>query len=290
MKITNKLGLPLAIVEAVTNNSYSRGESDFTATQLIEPSRIFTLKRKHEDELEEDASSLIYSLQGQSIHTILERAAKNLKEAGLIAEERFYITLKGKKIGAQIDIYDPKTGILQDYKVTSVYSVKDGPKEEYAQQMNIQAEIMRQNGYTINKLQIVAILRDWSKGEYERDEYGTYPEHQVKVLDVPLISSEEVIDFILSRIESHQEATINLPLCTKEERWAKDDKYAVIKKGQKKAYRLTDTNEAAIMILESLEKEKYEVIKRPGVSTRCNLYCPVANFCDQYKKEKKENE
>lgn len=292
MKLTNKLNLPSPLYKAICNDSYSPGESDYTATGLIAPARIEALKLKHADELTEDASDRIYSLQGQSVHTILERATKDLQAEGWIAEQRFYSEFNNKKVGAQIDVFHPATGLLQDYKVTSVYSVKDGIKEEYAQQMNIQAELLRRNGFTPKTLQIVAILRDWSKGEREREvasfgEQADYPANQVVVLQVPLVSSEEVIGYITTRIEQHENARMKaLPECTPEERWASPDKWAVMKKGQKRAKSLHNSEEAAAMI--ASEDKSLEVVHRPGVSRRCESYCPVKNFCEQYKKLKGE--
>lgn len=293
MKLTNRLNLPMPIVEAIKNAGYDKGHSDITTTGLIEPVRIGALKHHYAEHLEEDASDLIYSLQGQSIHTILERAAAALESQGFIAEQRFYIEVSGWTVGAQIDVFDAGAGILQDYKVTSVYSVRDGVKEEYAQQMNIQAECLRQAGYTVNKLQIAAILRDWSKGERGRDQKDAeakgfesrYPEHQVKIIDVPLIPREEVIAFIQERVEAHRAARSagidQLPLCTDEERWARASKWAVVEKGKKRATKLHDTEEDARAHAEQLGAK---VEARPGVSMRCASYCPVASKCSQWKK------
>lgn len=296
-KPTNKLNLPAPLYKALCNDSYSPGESDYTATGLIAPARIEALKILHKDNIQEDASDLIYSLQGQSVHTILERAAEDLKSEGWIAETRFYHIVDGKKVGAQIDVFHPDTGLLQDYKLTSVYKVKDGITEEFAQQMNIQAELLRRNGYEIKKMEIVAILRDWSKGEREREvrsfgEHASYPANQVVILDVPLIPSEEVVEFIRTRINAHESARNGtLPQCSAEERWAQPDKWAVMKWGQKKAVSLHNSQEAAELVANSLHTEGKPVIvqKRPGTSRRCESYCPVAKFCTQYKKLKGDN-
>jgi hypothetical protein len=295
MKLTNRLNLPAPIVEAIANSGYDKGKSDITATGLIEPVRIGALKAAYAGELTEDASDLIYSLQGQSVHTMLERAAEALKAQGYIAEDRFYIDVDGWTVGAQIDVYHEPTGLLQDYKVTSVYAVKDGVKEEYAQQMNIQAECLRQAGFEVNKLQIVAILRDWSKGERDRDEkdceakgfVSKYPQHQVKIIDVPLIPREEVMAFIKERVHAHRAARAAgiemLPECTPEERWARPSKWAVMEKGKKRATKLHDSKEDAEAHAEALGAK---VETRPGQSLRCASYCPVASKCSQWKKIK----
>lgn len=299
MKITNKLGLPEPIVRAIENSGYSPGESDITVTGLIEPIQLHALKEKHKDEIVEDAANLIYSLQGQSIHTILERAGGLLEEGKYVIEKRFYGIFEGWKLGGQIDLFDVERGLLQDYKITSVYSVRDGIKEEYAQQLNINAQLLRMNGYVVRGLQIVAILRDWSKGEHQREaakakEAGytcKYPSNQVIVLDVALVEPGMVESYIVDRIIEHREAKQVsekgevLPSCTQEERWTRPDQWAVMKKGQKRAAKLFNSEEAAELYLEEIGASHIET--RKGESIRCESYCSVKNFCEQYKKSKK---
>lgn len=298
LRITNKLGLPEPIVEAIKNDAYSKGASDISATSLIKPVRMVALENKHADEIEEDAADRIYSLQGQSVHTILERAAISLTALGWVSERRFYLEVSGLTISAQIDLFHVPTGRLQDYKVTSVYAVRDGIKEEYAQQVNMQAYLMKHGyelvdgekvfrKYEVKQAQIVAILRDWSKMEASRDE--KFPPHQVKVLEVPLIDETEVLGFITDRVEAHKAARNGgvLPLCTKEERWAKDDVFAVRKKGAAKATRLCSTEQAAQLVAEDMGPQ-YAVEYRPGVSTRCQFYCPVSSHCEQFQKTKEK--
>lgn len=311
MKVTNKLNLPAPLYKAICNDSYSPGESDYTATGLIEPARIGALKKLHAEELTEDASDRIYSLQGQSVHTILERAAKDLQSEGYLAEARFYCIIDGKTVGAQIDVLHPKSVLLQDYKVTSVYKVKDGITEEFAKQVNIQKYLIENGWYhpknedgiedtdvklyvkdTIKKMEIVAILRDWSKGKRKEEvaifgERANYPAHQVIILDVPIIPNEEILVFIKSRIEQHEIArNVQLPLCTTEERWATPDKWAVMKEGQKRAKSLHNSEEAAILV--ASEDSSLQVVRRPGASRRCESYCSVRAFCTQYKALKGE--
>lgn len=303
MKLTNKLGLPEPIVEAISNTSYSKGDSDFTATGIIEPIQIQILKKRYADQLEEDASDLMYSLQGQVIHGVLERAAESLSKKGNTDykfERRFYLRIDGMLVSAQVDLFQLSTGLLQDYKYTSVYQVKGELKEEYAKQTNIQAFLLR-NGYEIvngkhhyhkyrvRSIEIVAILRDWSKNK-ALSELG-YPAHQWAIIPVPQIPDETVLAYLREQIRQNKEADClkdnQLPPCSKQERWAKDDTYAVMKKGQKKAVKLCYSESAAQMHIDSLGGTGYNIILRSGENTRCKSYCPVAKFCNQYKEIKK---
>lgn len=294
--ITNKLNLPQPIVEAIKNRTYSPGESDVTVTGLIAPIQQTVLKKRHSEEIVEDAADRIYSLQGESVHAILERAGKGLPD--YIVEERFYYTYKGIKLGGQIDIFDKTHGILQDYKVTSVYSIRDGLKEEYVKQANINAFILRQNGFKVKGLQIVAILRDWRKMERERDVVESaakgyrprYPEHQVVMLPVPMIPEEEVQAYIHERIDAHirtkNQTDSELPPCSTEERWAKDATFAVMSPDKKKAVKLFPSEEEAKVFIHD-SKELF-IKERPGINVRCENYCEVKQFCSQYKKLKGE--
>lgn len=91
-RITNNLNLPMPLVEAVKNDRYSPGKSDYTTSQLAgTPARQFALKRKFWNLLSEDVADRIYSLSGQSKHAILERAAEYCEQYEYLAEKRFYV-------------------------------------------------------------------------------------------------------------------------------------------------------------------------------------------------------
>lgn len=274
MKITNKMGLPQPIVDAVTNDPYSRGKADISVTQLIGPPRKAALERSYSDQIEEDASDRIWSLMGQSVHVILERANR----VGF-AERRFYMPVNGWTVSGAFDAYY-SNGLLQDYKVTSAWSVKDGAKKEWEQQLNLGRlliEYEENENLKITKLQIIAILRDWSKMEASRD--PSYPQSQVVLLDVPLWSEAEAHRYLKERVTLHQLARIALPECTPEDRWAKPTKYAVMKEGRERAVKLYDKREDAESHA-SVDKS-LRVEERPGQSTRCQFYCSVARYCSQ---------
>src|SRR6476620_11388527 len=124
MKILNRLNLPQPLVDAVANDNYTGGSSDYSTTGLLQPPRIAQLKRVHRDKLTEDVADMIWALFGQVTHSIIERAAT--KE---LVEKRLFMEIAGKTISGQIDIWQDK--ILWDWKTTSIYSGKDGPKQEW---------------------------------------------------------------------------------------------------------------------------------------------------------------
>jgi hypothetical protein len=277
MKLTNRANLPDAIFQAVANDPYSRGDADISVTGLISPPRKVALEQKHADEISEDAADRIWSLLGQSIHTILERA--NRKG---IAERRLSIEVGGWRISGGMDLYE-EDGVLVDYKTTSAWSVKGGVKPEWTEQLNVYAEILRANGQPVKGLKVVAILRDWSKLEARRE--FNYPQAQVVSYPVELWPAEQALKFIRERVILHKQARLSLPLCTGEERWAKPHEWALKKVGQKKAVKLYD-NEADAKSHASTNPKLLYVEVRHGESTRCEAYCNASKFCTQFQESK----
>lgn len=265
--ITNRYNLPKAVVEAVKNDSYTPGESDITVTQLIGPPMIRYLKNKHHGEISVDASDRLWSLYGQAAHYIIERSGVDNE----LSEKRLYVDYDGVYVGGQIDNICMDKGILTDFKMTSVWAVKEGIKPEWEAQLNVLAELCRRNNIAVKKLQIVALIKDWRRTEFLR--YSDYPEVPVKVIDIPMWTNVE--KYILERIRIHKEPVC----CTPEERWARPDKYAVIKPGRKSAVRVFNTQTEAEVYIEENNVKNGHVEHRKGENVRCESYCEVSKFC-----------
>lgn len=284
MKITNNANLPAPLVRAIQMDPYDSSSVDYSTTTLIKPPRIVALERHHKAELIEDASDRIWALMGQLGHLVLERAGM-----GELVERRFTAERMGKKIGGQVDLWlrdgSNQVGTLIDYKFTSQWSVKDGVKPEWEQQMNVNALLCRENGVEVKEAQIVAIYRDWSVGEARRNK--DYPQQQVQVWPVKLWSEAEQEAWVCHRIHMHLDATKELPECTPMERWARPEKWAVMKPGREKALKLYDTRQDAIdHVNNASSNHKLFVEHRPGVQTRCEDYCAVSQWCEQFKRLK----
>lgn len=287
MIITNKLNLPQPIVDAVANDPYTKGDADISCTSLIDSPRIYALKNKHGCDLVEDVSERIWSLLGQAVHNILERAA----DSSQIVEKRLYMQCNGWTLSGQFDhmVLGDK---LSDYKVTSVWSVIYG-NDKWEPQLNVLAELCRANGYAVSGLQIVTFLRDWQRFKAKFDK--NYPPFQVHTINIPLWSRDEAQKYINERIRMHRDAGTHLPLCSDNDMWKKQDKYAVIKKGRVKALRVLDSMDEACQwcvdhrIGETDDDNGYvlykgtSIEKRPGEYTRCENYCSVSDYCEQRK-------
>lgn len=277
MIITNSLGLPEPLVRAVTPQPRVRQPKRISVTELTLPPQLRGLLLKHEKEIQEDAADRIFALLGTLLHDVLEDHAKGLVDT--IAEQKLEIQVNDWTVVGKYDLYrfvlDGE--VLTDWKLTSVYSLKDDNKPEWEAQINIYAEILRQYGRLVRKAQIIPIGRDWSKRKAMFDK--SYPQTQVIVKPVKLWTSDEVMIYIRERIALHEQAESgNWPECTPQERWARDPVFAIMKHGQKRAVKLCDSYSAA----EKLLARNQFIQERPGESIRCEMYCAVSAYCKQY--------
>lgn len=288
MKITNKTGLPLPIVESLSQDSYSRGESNRSITQLIDSPRVRILRMEHQDKLETDASEMVWAALGNAVHLMFEQAAKADNH---ISEQRLYLKHEsGWTISGAIDLQivnaDGSISIC-DYKCTSVWSVIFG-KKEWETQLNGYAWLLRHaKGVPVRELKIVAVLRDWNWRDAQLK--PDYPQAPLIEVNIPLWLDDFQDEYFDGRIALHKEAERSrmfgeqIPHCSDDERWAKGPSFAVKKGANKKAVRvLASAREAEDYIKQKNEKGLW-VEERQGEATRCSRnYCGVADFCEQY--------
>jgi len=283
MKVTNIEKLPDSLFRVLSTDRYTK-RADYSVTELINPPQIVQLTRRHWDELTEDASERIWMLLGESVHAIIsyDDNPNVLQEEPLVVDfktENGVISVSGTP-----DHLEGTT--LDDYKVTSVWKIiNDGASPEWEAQINCYADMYREHGFDVGKARIIAILRDWSKGKASRE--PSYPQSQVKVLNVKLWPAGEGRAFLENRVKVHEAAKHDrdneLPECTFEERWGRPTKFAVIKTGAKKAKRVLDTlSEAEIYIELNKLPNQYYVEERPGGFARCEAYCVVSHVCTQW--------
>jgi len=288
MQITNLNNLPEPLVRAVSRHPRERIPNRISVSEIIQPPQIRALSILHDNELSEDAADRLWALLGTLLHGVLERNAKGLKDT--ISEEALEAEFLGWKVVGHYDLSEMILDgeLLTDWKLTSVWSVKDGVKAEWEQQLNCYAELIRRARRNVSQLQIVAIGRDWSKNKAKFD--ATYPQQQVKVMAVPLWTPEETTEFIEERVRLHQEAANGTwSDCTDEEKWSRKTQWALMKKTQKKAVKLFDKKEEAHDRLLSMIKGAFEVVERPGENVRCESYCAVASVCSQRKRENEKD-
>ena len=290
MEITNNFGLPEFVVEALTFSDYSRGDAQISVTQLIDSPRIVQLQKQFADEQKKDAVDFVWSRFGTSVHNMFEESLKAAK-SDAVTEERLFTDWRGWKLSGAIDVQEVHEDgvIISDFKVTSVWSVIND-KPSWHQQLNVYAYLVRKaKGQAVKKLQIVTLLRDWSRRKAEQE--SSYPNAPIVVIDIPLWSNEKQDEYVDAQMQKHIDAEFDaateqpLIACTDEEMWEKDTVYAVMRKGRKSAIKLFPTEVAAEDRLASLDKTHY-IETRAGEKTRCaGDWCNVSQWCDQYQSE-----
>ena len=296
MKFTNKFNLPQTFVNVIHRPTYSKGKAHISATEIINSPRIVQLKKKYWDEIEQDASEMVWSLFGSAVHNILEHG----KGENHVVEERLHLEFEGWRISGAIDLQEVEpngTITISDYKVTGAWAVMN-EKDDWHRQLNIYAWMVEKvKKVPVGKLQIIAIIRDWSARDAQTKE--NYPNSPVATIDIPLWSFEEREKFMTKRIYEHGTALFemetdgDLPDCTAEEMWEKKTSYALKKDGNVRAKSVHETQEAAeealVKALGTAKKnEGFSIEIRQGERTRCKGYCQVASFCNQYQNYLKE--
>jgi hypothetical protein len=306
MKITNRLGLPESFINYEKRNKYTMGDADYSATTLIDSPRIGQMRSWYRERITEDISDMVMSLLGTAVHSILEQGAG----PNDVVEKRFFAEFGGKTITGQADLMSPnpdgsKRGyIISDYKTTSAYAISKEPegKEAWHQQLNIYAALARKSGFKVTGLEVVAVIRDWSKRSAERS--SSYPKSAVVRIPIKIWDEEDAIQFIESRVVAHEKSKNILPDCSEEERWVSPTVWAVHRRNggkvNKRASKLLDSEEDANQLAKESsaiaerkggrETSDYVVIKRVGESIRCKSFCSVSQWCSQWEQIQKENE
>lgn len=293
MRITNRHNLPETIINVLHRPAYSKGDAHLSVTELINSPRIVQLRKAHWNDIEEDAADMIWSLFGSALHNILQHG----KASNHIVEKRLFHEVDGWRVSGALDLMVlDKNGVsIFDYKCTSVWSVM-ADKVEWQRQLNVYAWLVEKTTeHKVNSLQIVAILRDWSAREASVKD--GYPQAPIVVIDVPLWSIDVREDYVRKRITQHNAALFaaetgeQLPECSKEDCWEKPTEFAVKKKGNKRATAVFLSKDEAEKKQQDLG-DSYELEVRPGERTRCERFCSVSKWCNQfhqYKEGKNES-
>jgi len=302
VKVTNHHSIPSVFENFRKVEAYDSGGADFTPSSLAQPAMITHLSSVFENKLTEDVSDQIMSILGTAIHSILEKGC----EPGDLVEQRYFSEIVGEdektySISGCVDrifmngmMSDDDTPLftMQDYKSTSASTLIHNPqgKSDWVAQLSVYNWLCHYNGIEVAQAEVVAIVRDFVKSQarYKKE----YPKAAVVVIPIKVWSLENTERYIRLRIAA---LTAKIPApCTKDERWQSDPKYAVhkyVRGGSlaKRATKIFDSSyDAEAFILD--EAILGEVQERPGKPNRCESWCPVSGWCEQYTKELEEEE
>lgn len=287
MIITNNSNLPAPFVK-MAEDHYEIKPKRYSVTTLLKPVREILLSRKYNNVIEQDCADMIWMLFGQATHAVLEKYSVGKTE---FAEERLEYKLEnGYTVSGVVDLYDMEKSELVDYKTASVWKVIKRDFDDWRKQGLMYAWLLRKNGLPCDDVTFYAILKDHSirKAKTEAD----YPKSNLFKYAFPVTDSAiaEIDKFIRDKIDEiikyEDRADDELPMCPLEDRWNDGDKYAVMRKGTKRALRVLDSEEEANLYIQNNGGDFIE--KRPGEDKKCIDYCRCCTKCNYWQSTYKE--
>lgn len=255
---------------------------------------ISTLKEHHsrylnnnlkENETEEEA------LEAQRVFKwLLSYMLKYFPE--IKSRYEFELTLhykcRGWVVSGTLDLFDKIDGILYDYKVTSVFMyMNPESRTSWKRQLNVYIKFLKESGYTVNGAKIVAIFRDFSRIRCAT--VRGYPRKQVMEIDIAMYEDDLITKWIDHRVNLHQQADKGIfNPCNGEERWASAPQYAVMDPDKKRALNgsVCDSKDVAEMFIKNNQhkyKKQLYIRETPEIWRKCEQYCNVNEFCEQFK-------
>ncbi len=304
MEITNKHNFPHYVVEWLKNDQYDYQPDVLSATTLMQPPRMYALKKIHKDQITMDVSDLIALRYGTAIHDSVEK----VKISNAIQEKRLFHTMISKQISGKFDMLvklDEETWKLVDIKSTSVWNYIYGSNdEEYKKQLSIYRYLAYCNNLNVSdNAEIMMVFTDWSRKRSLESQ--DYPETRIKIKSIKLMSIEDTEKYIVERIQLLESTAAlleqdKMPECTEKELWAGKSTF-IIKEKQVKLGSSDDINknphvlrkfktfEDAEGYREGISEgmDRFVVVEIKGKVNRCD-YCQVKPFCNQAKKLQEE--
>jgi hypothetical protein len=272
MKVTNKYFLPEMLFGSLAENRVPV-DGEIHCTELIDPPIISKLKRRHYDQIVEDATDRLWALMGKGMHGALANdgrilytrkvieeiisnwdntdpemmlcilkdllaSVQSTNQSGIESELRVELSDKWTLVGTD-DHFDEGKSKIMDWKITSVWNVVFG-NHNWEQQLNVYAWMRRQLGYDVKSLEVWAMLRDWQKSKAKYGHDPKYPKVPFARCVLPLWTEQEQEEYIYNRLplfdEREPEPCTNYKQAGKaNERWERIPVFKVMKKGKKRA-------------------------------------------------------
>jgi hypothetical protein len=327
VKFTNKFNLPEEFVDAITlDNHVTNG--DISVTTLIDSPQVRMLRKMNDYEVDlTDQMAMFFGTaiheRLESSNTqmhyakVLNQAAAILSKIGtpedkginvaawvrkyvkenvevkfpsdFLIEQTLTLECRGWTVSGTLDRYIKSQKKIRDYKtITASQLAFPEQKSSWSKQQNIYAVMLRKLGYEVESIEIVAIVKDWSKMKLATSK--DYPRSPVVTIPLNVLDNEKMLGYIDARVAIHQRAEEGEQVpCTKTDRWAKEDSYAVKKKGGKRAIRVLPNPMLAQKFIDENEFKHppgtLYIEDRPSESFRCKNYCAVSSICPQYARE-----
>lgn len=285
-------------------------QSDIGLSSVMDSPLVHYMRQTHPD-MESYTSDHLDTMIGEFMHKEIQRHFISVKGTSCHIEEPVQIKAKGElgewSLSGRIDILEmmsDKQVKIGDIKVTSAYQVQTINRElykyeqsgdwrdlkhKYIYQLNAYAEGMRQLGKDVKELYLMIYCKHWTKRLAWED--SNFPQFPMFYRQIPLLSSEQIQEYLTECVNRHQAAQMGLqenilPRCNQDDLWLSDHKeWAVKVKGKKKAVKLFTSKQEAEHHAKNLHDSYLE--HRPiGLSIRCRDYCLYNEVCPQYQKQK----
>ncbi len=295
------IGIAKPILDAMSVDLYSSGNTDYSPSTLLLGAREYWLKKGGMSR-ESSVSTSFASFRGNLIHTGLEEYIKRYQGEGeyqteIHVEIDFNQHAKrqlsvSKIVGGTIDVlytYIDGTVVMADYKTMSTVNFIDEKKmKEYTEKANIYVWCLRKAGYRIDRVVYIPLFIDWSYARYVRSNKADAPTLSVPI---PIWTEDTAEGFIYDKITAIEEyrdsPIVTIPYCTAEQRWAGKKVFKVGKldgKGEiPRAYpkcTFDTQEEAAIELAKRNSTKEVAGIKIDGgTSIKCSNYCEVSKVC-----------
>lgn len=187
-----------------------------------------------------------------------------------------------------IPLYDKEDKVLYYPRLCdTLHAKRSEMRESWVRESNIQALILRANGYEVASIRCIMIFKDWTRAKSLT--MKDYPSKQIEVMSLPVRDNAKVGSFVKARAAQHLRLQHgDIAECSPSDRWAEADQYVVVRKGKSRVEKRSLTYDEAVTWL-AMNRDRYydaEVKTMPGKSRRCESYCPVRDFCKQWDKIK----
>ncbi|MEM4260545.1 MAG: hypothetical protein QXG00_04875 [Candidatus Woesearchaeota archaeon] len=197
-------------------------EYTYRVTEILNPTKIILLTRRHYENIEIDDIDLVWSMFGTAVHNLIEQRGA---DTTTILEERLKKRFGKYWITGQFDCYTQHNKELRDIKVTTSYVVMYNTRQfEWTMQQNIYRLLLQDASYKVDKIYIDAIVKDYNKNKSKQ--IPNYPQTIVTSIPIEILPEQEVINFIntkFSEIEHYNNVCDNdLPICDETDRWVND--------------------------------------------------------------------
>jgi hypothetical protein len=289
---------PLYDAITVHRNNYNSGETDYSVTTLLDPPRIVHLQKRHMHKVDMFVKEQLGSYIGTAIHEYSEKCLNQVRNPAYYyeQEERLFLKILDRNVSGCYDLVriEDMDMDMYDWKTTSVWKAMFSDKKDWTAQQNMYRYLYwLKKKKTLRTVRIIAIYLDWSMRE--KQQYGAkYPNEKSIEYGLPRWSMQKTYDYTEGRvqlmIDNEETPDDDLPSCSFDEMWSKPDKVAVVAKKRKNALRVLDSKKEAtdwMGVCLGKDKCKYKADQlslefRPAVRTRCEHWCSVNMYCNQF--------